>query len=160
MRWQAVATLCLAAAAILVVGAGWQQDVPELTATDAVDAAEGALRDAGLDATVEPDPVPTVYASRTRDPVAVWAVRATVRSEPIQLQLAREDAQPVALDDRSLDGTAYVLSDLEYQAVVAHVEDPARDRVIWRNVLLTVAAALVIALALAHAAFVPQKEHR
>ena len=157
MRWQPAAALVLAAVAIITVGAGWQEDVPDLTSSDAVVAAEDALRGAGLDATIEPDPVGTVYASSARDPVAVWAVRATVRSEPIELQLAREGAQPVALDDRTLDGTAYVLSDLEYRAVVAHVDDPVRQRVIHRNVLLTVAAALVVTLSIAHAAASPKE---
>jgi hypothetical protein len=160
MRWQPVAAVALAAVAVLVVGVGWQEDVPELTASDAVDATEDALRGAGLEATVEPDPVPTVYASLTRDAVEVWSVQATVRAEPIELQLARAGAQPVALDDRTLDGTAYVLSDDEYQTVVSKVDDPARQRVIRRNVLLTLAGALVIALALALAATTPRKEHR
>jgi hypothetical protein len=56
-RWRAVAALGLAAMAIGVAGAGWWDDVPELTADDAVVATEQALRDAGLDATVEHDPV-------------------------------------------------------------------------------------------------------
>jgi hypothetical protein len=160
MRWHPVAAVGLAGAAILVVGAAWQEDVPELTAADAVDAAEGALRGAGLDATVEPDPLPTVYASATRDPVAVWSVRATVRAEPISLQLARAGAQPVALDDRTLDGSAYVLSDFEYRSVVDHVDDPARQRTLERNVVLTLAALLVVAMAVALAAQAPRKEPR
>ena len=160
MRWLPVAALGLAAVAIVVVGVGWQEEVPELTASDAVDAAEDALRGAGLDATVEPDPVPTVYASLTRDPVEVWAVQATVRAEPIELQLARDGAQPVALDDRTLDGSAYVLSDAEYESVVGQVDDPARSRAIQRNALITFAAALVVALALAHIAITVGKGSR
>ena len=160
MRWQSVGPLFLAAAAILVVGVAWQEEVPELTASDAVDAAEAALQSAGLDATVEPVPVPTVYASLTRDAVEVWAVQATVRSEPIELQLARDGAQPVALDDRTLDGSAYVLSDVEYESVVAHVDDPARSRAIQRNALITFAAALIVALAIAHTAITPRKGPR
>jgi hypothetical protein len=159
MRWPAIAALALAAVAIGVAGAGWWEDAPELTAADAVAATEGALRDAGLDATVEPDPVRTTYASRTRAPVEVWAVRATVRSEPIQLQLARTGARPIAIDDRSLVAADYVLSDAEYESVAAHMDDPARARVIRRNVALTAGAVLVIAVALAHAA-VPSKEPR
>ena len=160
MRWQSVPAICLAAAAILVVGAAWREDVPELTASDAVASAEDALGAAGLDATVEPNPVPTVYASLTRDAVEVWAVQATVRSEPIELQLTRVGAQPVALDDRIVDGSAYVLSDVEYESIVAHVDNPARDRVIQRNALVTFAAALIVALALAHAAVNPRKGPR
>jgi len=160
MRWQSVAPLGLVVAAVLMVGAAWQEAVPELNASDAVDAAEDALRGAGLDATVDPNPVPTVYASLTRDAVEVWAVQATVRSEPIELQLARDGAQPVALDDRTLDGSAYVLSDAEYESVVGHVDDPARSRAIQRNALITFAAALVVALALAHIAITPGKGSR
>ena len=163
-RWRAVAALGLAAMAIGVAGAGWWDDVPELTANDAVVATEQALRDAGLDATVEPDPERTTYASRTHDPVDVWIVRATVRAEPIELQLARAGAHPVAIDDRTLDGASYVLSGLEYESVAAHVDDPARARAIRRNMALTAGAVLVIALAIAHAVVdhgpTPRKEHR
>jgi len=152
MRWRTVAAACVAAVAVVVVALGWLQRVPELTAADAVTATEDAFRGAGLDATVEPHPVRTTYASRTRDPVDVWAVRATVRAEPVQLQLARDGAQPVAIDDRTLDGATYVLSELEYESVARHVDDPALARVVRRNISLTTAAVLVVAMALAHAA--------
>ena len=53
---------------------------------------------------------------RTRDPVDVWAVRATVRPSPSSCS-SPAGAHPVAIDDRTLDGSAYVLSELEYEAV-------------------------------------------
>jgi hypothetical protein len=158
MGWRSVAAVGLATVAIVTAGQAWREDVPDLTATDAVVAMEDALESIGLEATVAPDPVSTTYASRTREPVAVWAVRATVRSEPIELQLARSGAHPVAIDDRNRDQTSYVLSELEYEALATNIDDPGRTRTIRRNVVLTVAAILVIALALAHAATIPRKE--
>jgi hypothetical protein len=157
MRAPVAAAACLAVVAIAAVGLAWLQDVPEISAHDAVRAAEHAFQRAGLDATVEGDPVRAVYASRSHDPVDVWAVQATVQTgsgstEPVQLRLARAGAQPVSIDDRSLDGSAYVLSDDEYATVAGNVDDPARARTVRRNIVLTIAAALVVALALVHAA--------
>jgi len=143
-----------AVAAVLalgVVAVAWLQDVPKITASDAVDATEAALEEAGLEAEVEPEPQRTTYASRTRDPIDVWAVRVTVRSEPIELQLALAGAHPVVIDDRAADGSRYVLSEIEYEAIADNVEDPAWTRRLERNIWLTIAAALVLALVIAHA---------
>ena len=160
MHGRAIAAVALGCVAVATVAVGWWEEVPPLTATEAVTATEEALLGAGLDASVAPDPLATTYVSRTRDPVDVWAVRATVRSEPIELQLARDGAQPVAIDDRSLDGASYVLSELEYEAVAAHVDDPARVRIVRRNIALTTAAVLVIAVALAHLAVSQRRTSR
>src|SRR5688572_8416996 len=159
MGWRSVAAIGLVIVAIVTTGLAWREDVPDLTARDAVTAMEDALDRADIDATVQPDPVKTTYASRARDPVEVWAVRATVRSEPIELKLARSGAQPVAIDDRNEDGSAYVLSELEYAELAENVDDPARARTIRRNIALTIAAVLVLVLVLAHAA-TSQKERR
>ncbi len=144
-----------AAAAVVAVGsvaAGWLEEAPELTAADAVEATQAAFDDAGLDASVQTDPVRATYESRAREPVAVWSVLVTVREEPVQLQIARSGARPIAIDDRTLDGSAYVLSELEYESVADHVDDPALARTVRRNIVLTLAAVAVVALAIAHAA--------
>ena len=148
----------VAAVAIGAVAVAWFQDVPELSAEDAVVAAEHALEDAGLEAEVAPDPLRTTYTSRSRELTDVWAVRATVRAEPIELRLAIAGADPVAIDDRTPDGSSYVLSDLEYEAVVSSVEDPARARAIQHDIWFTFAAALVVALATIHAAVAARPE--
>jgi hypothetical protein len=151
----------LAVVVLVAVALAWLQDVPSLTAEDAVTAAEGALGSAGLEADVASHPVRTTYTSRSRVPVDVWEVHATVRSEPIALHLAVADAHPVAIDDRNADGSAYVLSEAEYTTVADHVADPARSREIRRNIWLTAAAVLVVALAVVHAALaVPPQEAR
>jgi hypothetical protein len=160
MRWRLLAALGLGAVALVVAGLAWWEDVPALTADDAVTAAEGAFADAGVDAEVAADPFPTTYSSSTRDPIDVWSVQATVRSELVQLQLSRYGARPVAIDDRTLDGSAYVLSDLEYESVASHVDDPAGARRIRRNLAVTAAAVLLLAVALAHAATATDKEPR
>jgi hypothetical protein len=160
MGGRPVAAFGLAAIALVIAGLAWWEDVPALTAADAVTAAEHGFAGAGLDAEVGADPFPTTYASNTRDPVDVWSVQATVRSELVHLQLSRVGADPVAIDDRALDGSSYVLSDLEYQALAAHLDDPARDRRVRRNLAVTTAAVAILAVALALAAAAPRKEPR
>ncbi len=142
----------LAAVAVGAVAAAWFEEPPALTAADAADAAEDAFDAAGLDASLQGDPVPATYATRSRAPVAVWSVLVTVRDELVQLELEQSGARPVAIDDRTFDGTSYVLSELEYESVVRHVDDPALARIVRRNIAITVAGVLVVAVALALAA--------
>jgi hypothetical protein len=149
--WVGVAA-ALAVTAIGAVAVAWLQDVPALSAADAVTAARGALEDAGLEAEVEPNPRRATYQSGSGDPVDVWAVDATVRSEPIHLRLAVRGAQPEFIDDRTADRSSSILSEPEYEAVITSVEDPARARAIRRDIWFTVAAVLVVALAVVHAA--------
>ena len=146
-----------AAAGVAVVAIGalavaWLQDVPAISGEDAVTATARALEAADLEAEVEPDPLRTTYTTRSHRPVDVWAVRATVRAEPIEVRLTVSGADPVAIDDVAMDGSRYVLSELEYEAVAGGVDDPARARTIRRNISFTCAALLVVALAVGHAA--------
>ncbi len=147
-----VVAAAAAVVAIASVAAGWLDDAPDLTAADAVDATQDAFDAAGLDASVDTDPVRATYDSRTHDRVEVWSVLATVRDEPVELQIARSGAHPMFIDDRTLDHTAFVLSRVEYEAVAGHVDDPALARTVRRNIALTFAAVLVVALSIAHAA--------
>jgi hypothetical protein len=160
MRGRVALCVAMALVAISAVGAGWLEEVPELTAAEAATAAERALTDAGLAAGVEAAPFADVYSSATRAPVEVWRVRATVREVPIELVLARAGAQPLLIDDRSPNGATYVLSDLEYDAVARGIADPALGRVVRRNITLTVAAVLVVAMAIVLAYLPPPKEPR
>jgi hypothetical protein len=152
MRVRRIVAVVVAASAIGVVAVAWSQEEPALTASEAAGAAESALRHAGLDPEVDADPVASTYDSRAGEPVDVWAVHATVRSELIELQLARAGALLVAMDDRASDGASYVLSDREFENVAANVDDPVRPQQLQRNIALTIGAALVVALSLAHAA--------
>ena len=98
-----------------------------------------------------PNPTPATYDAGGRDPIEVWVVQATVRSNPVELQLARVGAHAVYIDDRTPDGSAFLLSDLEYESVAAQLDDPTRVARIRRNIAITVAAVLVVAVALGHA---------
>lgn len=151
--------MCAAAAtvAIGVVAAGWLEEVPEITAAEANEVVQAALDGARVPGVVEGEPTASSYASGTQPAVEVWTVRARVRSTPIAVLLARSGAQPVQIDDRGPSGTEYVLSDAEYDGLARGVEDPALDRLLVRNITLTLAAALVVAMALA-LALVP--DHR
>jgi hypothetical protein len=135
--------------AIGAVGAAWLDGVPDITAEEATDVAAEAFEAAGLRAAVDPDPSPGTYVSHSHRTVEVWTVRATVRSALVEVRLARSGAQPVSIDDRSADGSAYVLTEHEYEAVASGIDDPALSRVVRRNIALTLAAVLVVALALA-----------
>lgn len=143
---------------IVAVGAGWLEDVPQITAGEAVHAAEVAFERAGVAAEVEDPPAASTYVSRSqRRPVAVWTVRATVRAAPVVVLLARSGAQPVSIDDRSPNGTEHILSDVEYGAVARSIDDPALTQAVRRNIALTLAAVLVIALSISHALLVERR---
>ncbi len=148
-RVRLAVAVVMAAAAISAVAVGWLAEVPEITAEEAAAVTEDALGAAGLSAVVDPRPTASAYASPSRPAVEVWTVRATVRSAPIAVLLARSGAQPVSIDDRRANGTGYVLSELEFSAVAGRVDDPALARLVRRNVTLTVAAVGVVAMALA-----------
>ncbi|MEQ1785416.1 MAG: hypothetical protein ABL966_00060 [Acidimicrobiales bacterium] len=151
--------LCAALAAVAVgaVAAAWFEAVPDITGEEAVDAADQAFADAGIVAEVEPTPSAERYATSARGSVEVWRVRATVRASPVDVLLARSGAQPVSIDDRAANGASYLLSEVEYDAVARAIQDPALDRAVRRNSGLTVAAVLVVALAIGLAA-IPQPE--
>lgn len=135
--------------AVAVVAIGWLQSPPDITGAEAVSAARGAFRAAGVDgARVDPHPRAGTY--RPADdgaPLAVWRTSTRVRGGAVALWLAREDGEPVFLDDRSGDGATQLLSDSEFQALAAHFENPAAGRQIRRNLVLTLAAGLVVASA-------------
>jgi hypothetical protein len=155
---RSLAAAALAGVAIVAVALGWLEDPPHLTADHAAHAAEAAFEDTGLDASVEGEPVSASYTQRTGQPVDVWTVLVMVREQPVQLQISRADARAVAIDDLTLDGTSYVLSDAEHESVAKRVDDTTLDRQLRSNIALTVAAALVVALAIAHAALATPKE--
>ena len=153
-----MAAIALGVVAIGCVGVAWFQDPPELTAEDAADATEGAFADAGLDAALRGEPSPSTYARQDRDPVEVWLVLVAVRDELVQVQLTRSGANPVLIDDRTIEGSEFVLSDSEYESVADHVDDPTLARTVRRNLVITLAAALVVALCLALATVPPHQE--
>jgi len=162
MSLRVIAAAGIAVVAIGAVAVAWLQDAPEISAQEAVTAAEAALQQAGVEATVEPDPLLTTYTPQSDEPIDVWAVRATVRAEPIELRLATAGAHPIAIDDLAPDGASYILSELEYESVARSLDDPAHTRAIRRNISFTCAAVLVVALAIAHAALAanPKEAHR
>lgn len=135
--------------AIAVAGAAWFRQPESITAREAIRAATGAFEAAGLqDAAVELRAVPDTYdAGGEREPVSVWRTSATVDEGTVELWLAREDGEPVFLDDRNPDGTAQLLTDEQFEAIGEHFENPALGRQVRRNLVLTVAAALILALA-------------
>lgn len=135
--------------AIATAGAGWLDGVPDITAAEATEVAEEGFEAAGLTAAVDAEPSAGTYTSPTQRRIEVWTVRATVRSTLIEVRLARSGAQPVSIDDRARNGTEYELSQIEYNAVARGVDDPALGRVVRRNIALTLAAVLVVAMAIA-----------
>lgn len=135
--------------AALVVAVGWLQPPADITSAEAVRAARGAFRAAGIeDARVDPDPRPGTYQPADGGPpLSVWRTTTSVPGGSVELWFAREDGEPVFLDDRSGDGAVQLLSDAQFRALAAHYENPATDRQIRRNLALTVAAGLATAVA-------------
>ncbi len=142
-------SVLLGLVAIAVAGAAWLQQPDGITGPEAIRAATGAFEAAGLqDASVELRAVPDTYeAGGDRKPIAVWRTSATVEEGTVELWLAREDGEPVFLDDRNPDGTAQLLTDEQFSAIGDHFENPALDRQVRRNLVLTLAAALILGLA-------------
>jgi hypothetical protein len=135
--------------AIAVAGAAWFRQPASITGPEAIRAATGAFEAAGLqDAAVELRAEADTYeAGGDGKPVPVWRTSATVDGGTVELWLAREDGEPVFLDDRNPDGTAQLLTDEQFEAIADHFENPALGRQVRRNLVLTVAAALILALA-------------
>ena len=144
-----LAAVAIAVVAIAVVAVGWLQSPPDITAAEAVDAARGAFRAAGVEeARVDPRPRADTYRPAGGDEaLPVWRTSTRVRGGRVELWLAREDGEPVFLDDRSGDGAVQLLSDDQFEALAGHYENPATARQIRRNLMLTVAAALATAVA-------------
>lgn len=135
--------------AITVAGAAWLQQPNAITAPEAIRAATGAFEAAGMrDAAVELRAVAGTYdAGGDRRPIAVWRTSAMVEAGTVELWLAEEDGEPVFLDDRNADGTAQLLTDEQFRAIGDHFENPALGRQVRRNLVLTLAAALILGLA-------------
>jgi hypothetical protein len=131
--------------AVAITTAGWLQAPDELTRAEAVAAATSAFEAAGVEgAIVQPRATAGVYpASDGSAPIEVWKTVADLEDGTVELWLARADGQSVFLDDRTPDGTSQVLSDAQFEELARHHENPAVPRQVRRNLVLTVAAALV-----------------
>jgi hypothetical protein len=138
----------LAALAVVLTAIAWMQEPDPVSARDAVEVADRALAAAGVEADVAPDPASGEYQPASGDPIPVWEVQAALPGGTVDLRIARDDGQPVFLDDRRDDGTGQLLTDAQAAAVGDHRSNPARDRQVRRDVLVTVAALLIAVLAL------------
>lgn len=141
--------LAVGLVAVGVVVVGWLQSPSDITAAEAVRVARDAFRAADIDeARVDPHPRAGTYRPvDSGEPLPVWRTSTRVPGGSVELWLAREDGEPVFLDDRSGDGAVQLLSDAEFQALAEHYENPATGRQVRRNLLLTLAAALATAVA-------------
>lgn len=140
------AALLLGLVAIGLTAAAWLQRPDHITAGEAVRAAAGAFEAAGLrDASVQLRAVPGTYdAGGDAAAVEVWKTTANVEDGTVQLWLSREDGEPVYLDDRTPDGAAQLLTDAQFREIGDHFENPALGRQLRRNLLATLAAALIL----------------
>ena len=140
------AALLLGLVAVGLTAAAWLQRPDHITAGEAVRAATGAFEAAGLqDASVALRAVPGSYdAGGDAAVVKVWKTRATIEDGTVELWLSREDGEPVYLDDRTADGAAQLLTDAQFRDIGNHFENPALGRQLRRNLLATVAAALIL----------------
>lgn len=143
------AALLLGLVAIALTGVGWLQRPDHVTAGEAVRAATGAFRAAGLeDASVELRAVADTYdTGDDQPPIEVWKTQATLDDGTVELWLSREDGEPVFLDDRTPDGAAQLLTDAQFRQIGDHFENPALGRQLRRNLLVTLAAGLILGVA-------------
>ncbi len=143
------AALLLGLVAIALAGVGWLQEPDDITAGEAVRAAAGAFDAAGLeDASIELRAVAATYEpGEDRPEVAVWKTTARLEDGAVELWLSRKDGEPVFLDDRTSDGAAQLLTDEQFRAIGDHYENPALGRQLRRNLLVTLAAALILGTA-------------
>lgn len=139
----------MGAVAVASVGIGWFEDPPSVTAREAATVVADALVGAGVSASVDPAPLASTYQPVGGQRVEVWQTFATVEGGTILISVAHDGAAPLFLDDRSPNGSAQLLSEAQFEAVVAGIEDPGRRRLLQRNISLTVAAALVLTVAVA-----------
>lgn len=144
-------------AAVASAGWAWLRPVPELTAADAIAVAEDALAAGGVDAIVDPAPGSGTYTTSTGQDVDVWKVLAEVEGDLVAVWVARDDGQPVFLDDRAPGGAGQVLSESAVTAVGDHRDNPAFDRHLRRNLVVTAAAVLLAAVAVQTAARLPSR---
>ena len=128
---------------------------PSSTAADAVSVAEDALAAGGVDAIVDPAPGSGTYTTSAGQDVDVWKVLAEVGGDLVAVWVARDDGQPVFLDDRAPGGAGQVLSESAVTAVGAHRDNPAFDRHLRRNLVVTAAAVLLAVVAVQAAARLP-----
>jgi hypothetical protein len=151
----------IAVVAIAVVAMGWLQDPKAITADEALSAARGAYVAAGLrDAVVDPHAERGTYTSTTDDErVPVWKTTAAYDGGTIKLWLARADGESVFLDDRAPDGKSQLLTEAQFRRLADHYDNPAMDRQVRRNLVLTLAASL-IALVAVRLALVPRRPRR
>ena len=132
--------------AVLVTVAAWNGAPPDLSADDARAAARQQLEDAAvLVVRVGQDVRKDTYEGR-----AVWRVPVEVSGGEIQLYLARSDGAPVYLDDLGRDGRR-LLTDGQYARLREVAHNPLRDTWVDRNVQITVAAIVLLLVAIAFA---------
>lgn len=148
-RARSALLLGLVAVAIGCVAVAWWEEPPPVTAEEAADAVARALDGAGVPATVAPDPLASSYEPRGGQRTPVWQTLATVEGGTIQVSVSQRGARPVFVDDRSPNGGQQLLSEAQFEAVASGIDDPGRRRLVQRNVVLTTAAALVVAMATA-----------
>lgn len=137
----------MVAVAVAATGWAWLEPTPALEATDAVAVAEAALSEAGVDATVDPDPGRGTYTTSAGQEVEVWKVLASVGDGLVAIWVAVDDGMPVFLDDRAPGGEGQVLPDHAVASIADHRANPVRDRRIGRNLAATLAALVLAAAA-------------
>lgn len=133
--------------AVACTATAWLRPVPELAARDAVEVARSAFAAGGVDARVDPGPGSGTYTTSDGQDVDVWKVLADVDGELVAIWVARDDGQPVFLDDRAPGGEGQVLSDSAVAAISDHRDNPVFDRHLRANLAVTAAAVVLAAVA-------------
>jgi hypothetical protein len=152
--------LLLGIVAVAATAVAWLQRPDHITAAEAVRAAASAFDAAGLsDASIELRAVAGRYDADDQPEVAVWKTTAKLDDGTVELWLSRRDGEAVFLDDRTPDGAGQLLTDAQFRALGDHYDNPALGRQVRRNLLVTLAAALVLVGCLLLAQVDPRPAH-
>lgn len=152
-----IGALVCAAVAVVIVIVAWARARPELTEQDAIDFTEQALSDAGFEE-VEVDPSATkgIQTNPSGD-LDVWRIRSGVDGGTIEVAVRRDLGQAVFVTDVADEGGQF-MTDLQFRKLGDFRTDPAVDRRISDNVVITIAGTALLLVGLAMATSAPGVE--
>jgi hypothetical protein len=138
----------VALVALVATAAAWTRTADPVTAEEAVELARDALEEADVaGASIDREPSAGTYQPQRGEPIEVWETVASVDGGAIRLWLARDDGEPVFLDDRGPSGATQLLTEAQFQVLAGREADPARDRLLRENIVVTIAAAAALVVA-------------
>lgn len=141
-----VAGVGCALVALVALLLTWLQDAPDLTADDARTVTRRSLEGVGFEAVrVAPQPDRRPYEPAAGGPpIDAWRTTATVEGGTVELWVSVSDGAALFLLDRTEDETGQLLTDEQFDELGQLRFTPSADRLLRRNLWVTVAAGAVV----------------